>query len=801
MATWYANIDNAYAAIGVDHFGTEADPFDDNEIKSILSNSFPWWGWVGPFPSGDIFLISGFYDLQGTGMWDNMGLGGNASTDYVFRPNGNAFPRHRALGGAADESFQFNAAAGPDKNIFVESVIFSGCLYQGSSVATDDTYTVRNSLFHDGIWIQHTINNANYLFYGCSVARSNIDITASAGRVNGDVEFEYCYLEECTLETSANWVAGGNTLTFRNCLFTNTQAQFEAALAPGTVIVYIDCIFNHGVTVALPAFLAETESNLNYYQYGLPVIVTDALWSANDYNMGFFGSSRQGYGAFVFDADFAFTATPTSGYAPLEVVFTPDVVNSDLEYGWDFGDGHTSDEISPRHTYDMPGEYVVTLTMSFPGETITGTQTIYVYESDYSAGGRNVTKTTRIYRFGIPQEKKQGIGWSEYSGTDYPNAIGLVGTCKLFNNEDEERVIVTDCNTFKHYWLGKEDHWRDGGNDDYAGAEIDSDILLREHVPPIESTAKIRHSESEADFRPWYKDRRNTGDYNRFGFRNAFRSSMYFREDHSPEDRAEVRYFPRHAQIVSDRHIEAESLQAGLRITGAPWRLPSVQQYFEQIDTAAAPPEKQMSEKTWAEAIADSLVWIGRSIELVDLDTGAHIMPWDKGSNQRTTGSFAGVIPGPDGNARSGIVFAAADSMVTNVAVPQGDMSIIMWVRSPAGAILAADTLTVSIVGNDLVWTDGVDNLTIPLSMALTEWVMITIVRHGNILEIYENGVLANTRFLTRNVGYAAPITFYGGTASGFEPRMISNNISADVVRWMYDDVIENNGNSTCAMY
>ncbi|AEH61175.1 PKD domain containing protein [Methanosalsum zhilinae DSM 4017] len=58
-----------------------------------------------------------------------------------------------------------------------------------------------------------------------------------------------------------------------------------------------------------------------------------------------------------------FTANPTSGVAPLEVTFTDNSENA-VEYHWDFGDGNTSAEVNPTHTYLTPDVYTVTLTVS-----------------------------------------------------------------------------------------------------------------------------------------------------------------------------------------------------------------------------------------------------------------------------------------------------------------------------------------------------------------------------------------------------------------------------------------------------
>jgi PKD repeat protein len=40
------------------------------------------------------------------------------------------------------------------------------------------------------------------------------------------------------------------------------------------------------------------------------------------------------------------------------------IVNSDLSPSWDFGDGNTSTEINPIHTYSQSGQYVITMTVS-----------------------------------------------------------------------------------------------------------------------------------------------------------------------------------------------------------------------------------------------------------------------------------------------------------------------------------------------------------------------------------------------------------------------------------------------------
>jgi len=59
----------------------------------------------------------------------------------------------------------------------------------------------------------------------------------------------------------------------------------------------------------------------------------------------------------------SFTANVTAGRAPLTVQFTDTSTGSPTTWLWDFGDGNTSTQQHPTHTYTAPGTYSVTLTV------------------------------------------------------------------------------------------------------------------------------------------------------------------------------------------------------------------------------------------------------------------------------------------------------------------------------------------------------------------------------------------------------------------------------------------------------
>ncbi|MDY6876692.1 MAG: PKD domain-containing protein [Chloroflexota bacterium] len=73
-----------------------------------------------------------------------------------------------------------------------------------------------------------------------------------------------------------------------------------------------------------------------------------------------------------------FTAWPTSGVAPLTVVFTNTSSGGYTASLWNFGDGTTSTQTSPTHTYTETGSYTVTLAVSRLGEMDTLVRPNYV---------------------------------------------------------------------------------------------------------------------------------------------------------------------------------------------------------------------------------------------------------------------------------------------------------------------------------------------------------------------------------------------------------------------------------------
>ncbi len=80
-----------------------------------------------------------------------------------------------------------------------------------------------------------------------------------------------------------------------------------------------------------------------------------------------------------------FTSDITSGTPPLTVNFTDQSTNNPTTWQWDFGDGGTSTQPNPAHTYNTDDSYTVTLTVSNEYGNDTKTITNYIYVG--SGGG------------------------------------------------------------------------------------------------------------------------------------------------------------------------------------------------------------------------------------------------------------------------------------------------------------------------------------------------------------------------------------------------------------------------------
>ncbi|MCG3156248.1 MAG: hypothetical protein DKINENOH_02871 [bacterium] len=89
-----------------------------------------------------------------------------------------------------------------------------------------------------------------------------------------------------------------------------------------------------------------------------------------------------------------FVATATSGVAPFTVNFTDQSGGNPTSWNWDFGDGTSSTERNPSHTYSTPGDYTVRLTTGNTCGTNTGSKANYIHVEPCLPPAVNFTAAT-----------------------------------------------------------------------------------------------------------------------------------------------------------------------------------------------------------------------------------------------------------------------------------------------------------------------------------------------------------------------------------------------------------------------
>ncbi len=131
----------------------------------------------------------------------------------------------------------------------------------------------------------------------------------------------------------------------------------------------------------------------------------------------------------------SFTASPTSGIAPLVVTFTNTTTGVFTSTLWDFGDGSTSGQINPAHAFTGKGVYTVTLTATGPGgmDVETKPSLITVYEP--VAAGFSAVPTSGV----IPLQ----VAFSNQSSGDFASSSWDFGDGATSNQKNPAHTYVS----------------------------------------------------------------------------------------------------------------------------------------------------------------------------------------------------------------------------------------------------------------------------------------------------------------------------------------------------------------------
>jgi hypothetical protein len=467
---------------------------------------------------------------------------------------------------------------------------------------------------------------------------------------------------------------------------------------------------------------------------------------------------------------------------------------------WDFGDGRTSTEYNPNHTYTMPGIYTWTLIVTdLFGRTVRTTGIIRVWDWDYTENSLHVAYTDKCYRFAIVPN--QGIGASAFAGDYWVWPTAYTGTCKGLDDAGSTISLVLNNSNGRFYQIGVRDIWQDRVGS-YGGYPIACSFRLKEHTAVAGEYEEIEHVESHVHMRPYLEENRNQSGYTANGFLSDYALSLKMYENGEPVTPvAKIDQVPRYGDYVFRKRVEARRLQLEVIVETSGWRCIKVQQQMLSINKSAGPGFDTPTEDTWQAEFASPDLWWSRDQLRTRMDRSS-------GVNLNGTHDTLGI--GPDGLSNTAVNFAAGQGLyATGKTSVTGDMTLSMWV----GNIIAApitlwrmdvddgNTLVVRLIasgaGYALQWVDGTNGDLRTLSWNGIGWVNLAVQKNGATLRMFENGVqLSATPLLDATLGYGGTIWMYENSiCTGYDARRNNRAISAAALAYYYDDIINNNGN------
>ena len=134
---------------------------------------------------------------------------------------------------------------------------------------------------------------------------------------------------------------------------------------PASVVGYINYVQNPYSTKFYTTTFTLKENQVAWLLKDgtLQFLVTTIDWAGANFYADYAGITA----CELVPSEALFSVPACDGRAPFAVAFTDQSLGNPTSWQWDFGDGATSSEQHPIHTYRAPGHYPVSLTVTGPG--------------------------------------------------------------------------------------------------------------------------------------------------------------------------------------------------------------------------------------------------------------------------------------------------------------------------------------------------------------------------------------------------------------------------------------------------
>jgi subtilisin family serine protease len=286
----------------------------------------------------------------------------------------------------------------------------------GASSSVD---TATNNMINDGVATAVAAGNGNVIGRqadACNYSPARVPAAMTISATNSS-------------DAKASWANYGNCVDWFAPGVSITSAWYTSTTATNTI---------SGTSMATPHSAGVAALYLQGNPSASPAAVRDAIFAATTKGIVTSSSTANNhllYSAFIAGAGgtapvASFTASPTSGTAPLAVSFTDTSSGLPTSWAWDFQNDGTVDSTqqNPSFTYGTAGEYTVKLTALNASGSSSATAKITVNAAP-PPPATSITLSVRGYK--VKGVQQADLTWSGATGTNvdvYRNSTKIATT-------------------------------------------------------------------------------------------------------------------------------------------------------------------------------------------------------------------------------------------------------------------------------------------------------------------------------------------------------------------------------------